>query len=52
MKYRAIAFWINLRGDGCVFEVGSLFEALCGLQDQRDRRGVRYALVTVLVFVV
>ena len=52
MKYRAIAFEINLRGDGCVFEVGSLFEALCGLQDQRDRRGVRYALVTVLVFVV
>ena len=52
MKYRAIAFEINLRGEGCVFEVGSLFEALCGLQDQRDRRGVRYALVTVLVFVV
>jgi predicted transposase YbfD/YdcC len=35
-----------------VFDVGSLFEALLTLHDQRDARGLRYALVTVLVFVV
>lgn len=52
MKYKPIAFEINLRAEGFVFEVGSLYEALCGLRDQRDARGLRYALVTVLVYVV
>jgi predicted transposase YbfD/YdcC len=52
MKYKPIAFEINLRTEGFVFEVGSLYEALCGLEDQRDARGLRYALVTVLVYVV
>jgi predicted transposase YbfD/YdcC len=52
MKYKPIAFEINLRSEGFVFEVGSLYEALCGLEDQRDARGTRYALVTVLVYVV
>lgn len=52
MKYKPVAFEINLSGEGFVFEVGSLFEALCGLHDQRDARGLRYALVTVLVYVV
>jgi hypothetical protein len=28
------------------------FEAFCGLPDQRDARGLRYTVVTVLVFVV
>jgi predicted transposase YbfD/YdcC len=51
-KYTPIAFEINLRSDGVVFDVGSLFEALLTLHDQRDARGLRYALVTVLVFVV
>ncbi len=51
-KYTPLAFEINLRPEGFVFEVGSLFEALCTLHDQRDARGLRYALVTVLVFVV
>jgi hypothetical protein len=32
--------------------VGSLFEALPGLYDQADARGIRYAPETVLVFVV
>lgn len=52
-KYTPLAFEINLcsKGDeGFVFEVGSLFEAFCTLHDQRDARGLRYALVTVLVF--
>lgn len=52
MKYKPIAYEINLRPEGFVFEMGSLFDALCTLQDQRDARGVRYALVTVLVFVI
>jgi predicted transposase YbfD/YdcC len=51
-KYTPVAYEINLRPDGFVFDVGSLYEALCCLQDQRDARGIRYALVTVLVFVV
>jgi predicted transposase YbfD/YdcC len=54
-KYTPLAFEINLGSegsDGFVFEVGSLFEALCTLHDQRDARGVRYGLVTVLVFTV
>lgn len=52
-KYTPLAFEINLSStgtEGYVFEVGSLFEALCTLHDQRDARGLRYALVTVLVF--
>jgi predicted transposase YbfD/YdcC len=51
-KYTPLAFEINLRPEGLVFEVGSLFEALSTLHDQRDARGVRYALVTVLGFTV
>ncbi len=54
-KYTPLAFEINLSANdsnGLVIEVGSLFEALCRLQDQRDARGLRYALVTVLVFTV
>lgn len=51
-KYTPVAFEINLRPEGIVFDVGSLFEALSTLHDQRDARGLRYALVTVLVFTV
>ena len=51
-KYTPLAFEINLRPEGFVFEVGSLFEAFAGLHDQRDARGVRYALTTMLVFIV
>ena len=51
-KYTPLAYEINLGTDGFLFEVGSLFEALLPLHDQRDARGLRYALVTVLVFVV
>ncbi len=51
-QYTPLAFEINLcpeGAEGFVFEVGSLFEALGTLHDQRDARGVRYRLVTVLV---
>jgi len=50
-KYTPRAFEINLRPEGFVFDVGSLFEALLALHDQRDARGIRSALVTALVFV-
>lgn len=51
-KYTPLPFEINLRPEGLIFEVGSLFEAFCTLHDQRDARGLRYALVTVLLFIV
>ena len=52
MKYTPVSFEVNLSCDaGFVFEVGSLFEALCQLHDRRDARGRRYRLVTVLVLV-
>lgn len=51
-KYIPLAFEINLQPDGLMFDVGSLFEALCGLHDQRDARGLRYSLTTVLSYLV
>ncbi|MGB8648889.1 MAG: ISAs1 family transposase [Anaerolineae bacterium] len=51
-KYTPLAFEIKVRPEGLVFDVGSLFEAFCDLHDQRDARGVRYALATVLSYVV
>ncbi len=51
-KYTPLAFEINLQPDGFVFDVGSLFEAFAALHDQRDARGVRYAVTTILCFVV
>ena len=51
-KYTPLAWEINVHPDGVVFDVGSLFEALCHLHDQRDARGLRYHLVTVLVFTI
>jgi predicted transposase YbfD/YdcC len=51
-KYTPLAFEINLKSEGVVFEIGSLFEALCTLHDQRDARGLRYRLVTVLVYMI
>jgi predicted transposase YbfD/YdcC len=52
MKYTPLSFDVNLRPEGVVIELGSLFAALAKLQDRRDARGLRYALVTVLVFIV
>ncbi len=49
-QYTPLAFEINLNADGLVFEVDSLFEALGTLHDQRDARGVRYRLATVLTY--
>lgn len=51
-KYMPLAFEINLRDEGFLFDVGSLFEVFAGLHDGRDARGIRYALTTILVFMV
>jgi hypothetical protein len=50
MKYTPLSYDVNLE-EGIVIELGSLYAALCALQDKRDARGLRYALVTVLVFI-
>lgn len=52
MKYTPLSFDVNLRSEGFVVDVDSLFAALSRLHDRRDARGLRYALVTVLVFMV
>ncbi len=50
-QYTPLAWEINVSPHGVVFDIGSLFETLCTLHDQRDARGLRYRLVTVLVFI-
>lgn len=52
MKYTPLSFDVNLRSEGFVVDLDSLFAALSRLHDRRDARGLRYALVTVLVFMV
>jgi predicted transposase YbfD/YdcC len=52
MKYTPLSFDVNLRPEGLLVDVGSLFGALAELRDRRDARGLRYALVTVLLFMV
>jgi len=34
-----------------VLDLDGVFAALCTMHDARDARGLRYALVTVLVFI-
>lgn len=50
MKYIPLSFDVNLRLGGFLVDMDSLFAALTELQDRRDARGLRYSLVTVLVF--
>jgi predicted transposase YbfD/YdcC len=50
MKYIPLSFDVNLGPDGFLVDLDSLFAALAKLQDRRDARGLRYFLVTVLVF--
>lgn len=52
MKYTPLSFEVNLRAEGFVVHVDSLYAHLATLHDQRDARGLRYALVTVLVFII
>jgi predicted transposase YbfD/YdcC len=51
MKYRPLSFEVNLK-PGFVCDLNSLFAALARLKDRRDVRGLRYRLVTILVFIV
>ena len=52
MKYTPLSIDVNLRPEGFVVDLDSLFAALATLSDRRDARGLRYALVTVLVYVI
>jgi hypothetical protein len=51
MKCIPLSYDVNLRAEGFVLDLDSVFATLCALQDARDARGLRYALVTVLVFI-
>ena len=51
-EYTTLTFDVNLNPEGFVIDVDSLYGFLCRLKDSRHARGVRYALVTLLVFVV
>jgi predicted transposase YbfD/YdcC len=51
MKYTPLSFDVNLR-EGFACDLTSLYAALTKLKDRRDARGLRYRLVTVLVFIV
>lgn len=51
-KYSTPTFDVNLDPEGFVVDLNSLFDCFARLHDSRDARGVRYALVTLLVFVV
>jgi len=51
MKCTPLSFDVNLKPEGFVLDLDSVFAVLCTMQDARDARGLRYALVTVLVFI-
>jgi hypothetical protein len=42
MKYTPLAFEVNLRPEGFVVDLDSLFSKLIELHDKRDARGLRY----------
>ena len=52
MKYTPLSFEVNLRPEGFVVDIDSLFSSLMQLHDRRDARGLRYTLVTVLVYII
>ena len=52
MKYTPLSFEVNLRPEGFVVDIDSLFSSLMQLHDKRDARGLRYTLVTVLVYII
>jgi predicted transposase YbfD/YdcC len=52
MKYTPLSIDVNLRPEGFVVHLDSLFAALATLSDRRDARGLRYSLVTVLVYLI
>jgi predicted transposase YbfD/YdcC len=52
MEYTSDSAAVNSGERGFVVDLGSLYTHLARLCDHRDRRGIRYALVTVLVYVI
>ena len=52
MKYTPLSFEVNLRPEGFIVDLDSLYGTLMQLHDQRDARGLRYTLVTVLVYII
>ena len=52
MECSTPTFDVNLDPAGFLIDLDSLYAHLAGLRDKRDARGVRYALVSVLVFLV
>lgn len=52
MECTALNLTVNGVAEGCVVDLGSLYAALAHVHDKRHARGLRYALVTVLVYIV
>ena len=52
MECTVPALDVQMVAEGCVIDLGSLYAQLAQLQDQRHARGLRHALVTVLVYIV
>src|SRR5512132_330027 len=52
MEYTTPTFDVYLDPEGFVVDMDSLYAALAHLKDKRHARGVRYALVTVLIYTV
>jgi hypothetical protein len=52
MECTTPTFDVNLDPNGFVVDLDSLYAWLACLRDKRHARGVRYALVTVLLFMV
>ncbi len=50
-EYSTPTFDVNLDPNGFIVDLDSLYEFLSRLHDSRHARGVRYALVTVLIFI-
>jgi predicted transposase YbfD/YdcC len=49
MNYSTLAEGLAQDADGIVFDLGSLYQRLCGLHDSRKRRGRRYELALILM---
>jgi hypothetical protein len=52
MAYTVLALDVQVEAEGCVIDLGRLYADLARVHDKRQARGLRYALVTVLVYVV
>jgi predicted transposase YbfD/YdcC len=50
-QYKAPTFDVNLDPAGLVIDLNSLYATFAQLDDQRDARGIRYALPTLLTFI-